>query len=209
MADIFGGIGNMFDSFFHPEQGYEDAEKVFRQFWNEAKARQDPYARHGEEQYGNLMGAEKSLLDPESLLRKWMEGYETSPYAKQSIANARSSGLDAASSQGLLGSSAATNNIQNSANYLMNKDRSEYLNDLMKKYMSGVDLGRDIYGKGAGIAESMGRQGLEFGRDIGGATYGAKNAPGNLLGQLLSMAANGAGNYFTGGSSGAPSSIAA
>ncbi|HWY34740.1 MAG TPA: hypothetical protein VNX68_08840 [Nitrosopumilaceae archaeon] len=201
------GIGDMLSSFFSPEEGYEEAEQILRQFWNEAKKTQQPFINQGQEQYGNLMGAENALLDPQSLLAKWMGGYEASPYAKRSMENARAGGLDAASSMGLLGSNAAINNIQQSSSDIMNKDRSEYLQDLMYKYLSGIGIGENIYGTGANMAANLGNLSQGFGQNIAGARYGAKNAPGNLLGNLLSMAANaaakggafGAGGAFGGG----------
>ena len=208
---MFSGIGNMFSSFMHPEKGYEDAEKQFRKFWEEAKGNMQPFINQGQAQYGNLMGAENALLNPETLLKKWMSGYEESPFAKQSMANARSGGLDAASSMGLMGSSSAIGNIQNSASNIMNQDRSEYLKDLMDKYIHGVDIGKSIYGTGANIASQFGQLAHGFGQDIGGAAYGSANAPGNLLGNLINMGANiysggKAGNAF--GGSGSNRSIA-
>jgi hypothetical protein len=200
---FLGGVGNMLNSFFHPERGYEEAEDQLRQFWDQISGKLQPWINQGQEQYGPLMGAERALLDPESLLSKWMKGYETSPYAKQSLENARSSGLDAASAQGLLGSSAATQNIQNSASNIMNADRQSYLNDLMQKYLSGVGIGQNIYGVGAGLTGEYGRLGSQFGSNIAGARYGRENAPGNLLEKLLALVTNAATAYF-GGSSPVP-----
>lgn len=205
---MFSGATNMLSSFFHPEKGYEDAEKQFRKFWEEAKGNMQPFINQGLAQYGNLTGAENALLNPETLLKKWMSGYEESPYAKKSLETARSGGLDAASSMGLLGSNAAIGNIQNSASDIMNQDRSAYLGDLMQKYLSGVGIGQNIYGTGAGMASNLGELSHRFGQDIGGARYGAANAPGNLLAQLINTAAN----VYTGGGYGAAkgaSSIAA
>ncbi len=192
----------------HPERGYDEAQKIFERMFNEAKGYQQPYINQGQEQYGNLMGAQNELLNPQNLLSKWMSGYEESPYAKKSFENARSGGLDAASSMGLLGSSSALNNIQNSASDIMNKDRQSYLQDLMQKYLSGIGVGQNIYNTGAGAASSLGTLAHGFGQDIGGARYGAINAPGNLLGNLLKT---GASIYAgrNGGGAGAASSIAA
>lgn len=193
------GIGDMISSFFSPEKGYEEAEKEFRKFWDEAKGQMQPFIDHGKDQYGTLSGAENDLLHPETLLNKWMNNYQTSEYAKKSMENAKAGGLDAASSMGLMGSSAALSNIQNSASDIMNKDRSEYLKDLMEKYMGGVGIGKDIYGVGAQTANNFGTLAHGFGQDIGGARGNAVNAPGNTLGNLISMAGNIYGKYMTGG----------
>jgi hypothetical protein len=118
-----------------------------------------------------------------------MDKYKTSPYAQRSMQNASASGLDAASSQGLLGSSAATQNIQQSSSDIMNKDRSEYLQDLMKKYMAGVGIGKDMYGIGATTAGNMSNQAMQMGGAMGQAKYGATNAPGDMARDLISAAA--------------------
>lgn len=192
----------MVSSFLHPEKGYDEAEKEFRKFWDEAKGQMQPFIDHGKDQYGTLSGAENDLLHPETLLNKWMNNYKTSEYANKSMANAKEGGLNAASSMGLLGSSSALGNIQNSASEIMNKDRSEYLKDLMEKYMGGVKVGQDIYNTGADTAKHFGTLAHGFGQDIGGARGNAVNAPGNTLGNILSMITNALGKGAAGGAAG-------
>lgn len=180
---------SLISSFLHPEQGYEDASKEMQNAWEQAQKFQQPYAQAGANQIGTLTGAENSLLDPSALLGKWMESYQTSPYAQKSMQNARESGLNAASSMGLSGSSAAVNNIQQSSGDIMNADRSQYLNDLMQKYMTGIGIGQNMFNVGAGTAGNMGNQALSVGENNGAAAYGSRNAPGNLLKDLLAMGA--------------------
>lgn len=189
------GAGNMINSFLHPEAGYKDAAHEMQNAWGQAQDFQRPYADAGKNQIGTLTGAENALLDPSALLGKWMESYESSPFAKKSMSNARESGLDAASSMGLSGSSAAVNNIQQSSGDIMNADRSQFLNDLMQKYMAGVGIGQNIFNTGAATAGNMGNQAIGVGENMGGAAYGARNAPGNLLKDLL---ATGAKAYMAG-----------
>ena len=99
--------GNYIDSFLHPEEGYNDAARKMQEMWQQIQGFQQPYNQAGQGQIPILQDAQKRLLDPSSLLADWMSKYETSPYAKQSMANAKEEGLGAASSMGLMGSSAA------------------------------------------------------------------------------------------------------
>jgi hypothetical protein len=191
--------GSMINSFLHPEQGYEDAAKKMEDAWRQAQGFEDPYRQAGIGQLDRLNTAENQLLDPSALLSSWMSKYQESPFAQKSMQNAKESGLDTASSMGLMGSSAALNNIQQSSSDIMNKDRSQYLSDLMQKYMAGIGVGQNIYGIGANMAGAMGNQAIGAGEDQAQAAYGARNSPGELLKDMLAMAAKGAGQYYSGG----------
>lgn len=193
------GVGNMVDSFFHPEKGYEDAQKEMEAKWRQAQGFQEPFRQAGLDQTGRLTGAEDKLLDPSSLLADWMSKYQMSPFAQQSMQNAKASGLDAASSMGLMGSSAALNNIQKSSSDIMNADRQQFLNDLMQKYMAGIGIGQNIYGIGAQTAGNMGNQAVNVGGNTAEMAYGKANAPGNLLKDMLATGAKAAIAAYTGG----------
>jgi hypothetical protein len=185
----FGGsIKNGLNSFFHPEEGWEEAQKQLQKYFQQAMGYQQPFQQNGVNQGQILTDAQKQLMNPSELLNKWTAGYETSPYAQQLMDQSKSSGLDAASSMGLMGSSPALSSIQNSAGNIMQKDRETYLNDLMNKYMQGLGIGKDIYSTGAATAGNMGNQAMNMGNMMGGAKYGETNAPGNMIGNLMNMA---------------------
>lgn len=135
-----------------------------------------------EDAYGQSQGVINRLLDPAALQNEWAQGYETSPYAKQLMGQAQTSGLDAASAMGLGGSSAALGNIQNSATNLMNADRQQYLNDLMGKYQLGS------------------QQAMEMGNNMAGLEFGKYQQPqNNMFGQLMGAGLQFGADYLTGG----------
>lgn len=208
MANAFdygmGGIfGKQFHSFIHPEEAYQNAEKPINQGWDEAKGYQTPFWQHGQDQYGRLNDAAGKLSDPAALQNEWSKNYETSPYAQQLLKQNQASGMDAASSMGLSGSSAALGNIQQGAGNIVQQDRQQYMNDLMQKYMAGIGLGTSLYNTGAEAGKNLGQQATQHGQDIAGLEYGRTAAPGKLYGQIAGTALNfikpGAGNAFTGG----------
>ena len=190
----------MINSFLHPEKGYQAAQKPVNQGWKEAQRYQQPYWQNGLDQTGKLTGAEDRLMNPGALENEWAQGYETSPYAKQMLEQNKNSGLDAASSMGLMGSSAALGNIQQGAGNIVNQDRQQYMQDLMQKYMTGIGLGQNIYGYGAGAGQNLGQGAMQHGETAGGLRYGEQTAPGELYGKLLGTGINtfapGAGSGF-------------
>lgn len=203
--DSFKGLSgfNMVNSFLNPQNGYKDAQKETQKGWNQAQDYQKPYWQHGLDQYGNLNNAENSLMNPGELESKWSSGYETSPYAKDMLERNKNAGLDAASSMGLNGSSAALGNIQTGAGQIVNQDRQQYMNDLMQKYMQGIGIGQNIYGQGAATGGNLGNQAFNQGQNMAGLKYNETNAPGDMFGKLLGTGASLAGNYMTGGMYGA------
>lgn len=180
---------NMLDSFLHPEDAYKAAEDKSQEGYNRAKKYQEPYWQGGVDQYGKLNTATDKLLDPAALENEWASGYETSPYAKQQLARNQTSGLEGASSMGLMGSSAAINNIQQGAGNIMAKDRQQYMDDLMKKYMEGIGLGKDLYSTGASTGQNLGNQSMQEGEDQASLAYGEKAAPGKLFENLVKTGA--------------------
>ena len=127
----------------------------------------------------------KKLLDPAALQSEWIKGYEESPAAKQAEALAQEHGLDAASSLGLMGSSPALQAIQAGTSGIAMNDRQNYLDNLMQKYLAGVGIGQDIFGKGANAASGMAGNAMNMGQSSAEMAYGKENAQGDLFGKLL------------------------
>lgn len=191
----------MLDSFLHPEAGYEAAEEEARRAWEEAKGFEKPFYEHGLEQYGPLNEARSSLMNPMELENKWSSGYETSPYARRMLDMNKASGLDAASAMGLMGSSAAIGNIQQGAGDIVARDRQDFLNRLMQKYMTGIGLGENLYGTGAQMGSQLGQQAMQHGSTMGGLEYGRASAPGQMLGNWLNTGLKVGMNMIAPGSS--------
>lgn len=193
--------GKMIDSFLNPDRGYKKGEDAINRSWEEAKGFMQPYANAGMNEYGRLSGATGNLLHPDQLENKWIQGYEMSPYAQDEIGRSKEYGLDAASSMGLMGSSPALESIQRNSSSIMNADRRNYLQDLMQKYLAGVQSSQNIFGIGAGTAQSMGQGALSTGENVAKMRYGAANAPGemfaHLLGQFLNSQGGGGANAAT------------
>lgn len=189
---------SMFSNFLHPERAYKAAQDMMQQYYNQAQNNYQPYMQQGQAAYQPMSAAMQKLLDPTALQSEWMNSYETSPQAEQAMAKAKEQGLGAASSMGLMGSSAALRGIEGKAGEINAADRQSYLNDLMQKYIQGTGLAQNIYGTGANMAGQAGTNAMNMGQMMGQAAYGQNSAQGNLFGNLLGTGASLLGGYLTG-----------
>lgn len=200
-------------SFLHPGKGYDKAQEQLDKYWgqsqnyyNQGQGYLQPYNEYGQKAYGDINTAMQKLLNPEALQNEWIKNYSESPAAKQAEGLAQEHGLNAASGLGLMGSGTALDAIQSGTSQIALNDRQNYLDNLMQKYLAGVGIGQDIFGKGAGAAgqESqnamgMGNNAMTMGQNAAQLAYGKQNAGGNLFQNLLNTGLNLGTSYLTGG----------
>jgi hypothetical protein len=180
-SSILGGLG-LFGSGGKP---YKKAAQEASKYYDIARGYQQPYYQHGLDQYERLNAAQNMLNDPTRLQNQWANAYETSPYAQRMLQTNTGQGLDAASAMGLLGSSGALQNIQTGAGDIVSRDRQQYLNDLMQKYLSGIGLGSQMYGIGAETGRNLGQQAMTQGENLAQLKYGQESVPNSIFGSLL------------------------
>lgn len=177
----------MISSFLSPEDPYEKAQDQLTKQWGETKEFLAPFREKGLDQYPQIAEAIKKLMSGD-LQNEWGSNYETSPYAQRMMDMQQQQALEQASAMGLMGSSGALSNLQQGASDIQGRDRREYLNDMMQKYMSGLGLSTDIYKTGSGMASNLGSLGSQYGQNNAGLEYGKQAAPGELFGKLLGAA---------------------
>lgn len=188
-----------FDSFLHPEKGYEAGQNELDKYYRQSQGYLQPYNQFGQNAYGDYSGAMKRLLDPAALEAEWTKGYSESPNAKNAEAMAQGHGLNAASSLGLMGSNTALNAIQTGTSRIGLEDRQNYLNDLMQKYLAGTNIAGNIFNTGASAANNMSQNSMNMGNNSAQMAYNRENAPGNMFAGLL-----GAGMGVAGSAMGGP-----
>lgn len=179
-----GWLGDTFSGIFDPGKAYRSAGKEIKKGYEQGQGYLDPYNQAGMGQINKLTGAQDRLMDPAALQNEWAKGYQMSPYAQQLQDQAKAGGMDAASSQGLLGSSSAINAIQQGSSNIMNADRQQYMNDLMQKYMTGIGVGQDIFHQGGSAANQMSQNANAYGQNMAGVKFGEGNA---MMNQAMNM----------------------
>lgn len=185
-------------SFLHPERGYKSAQEQLDKYYQQAQGNLQPYNQNGMDAYTGYKGAMDKLLNPGGLQDEWSKNYQESDIAKQNEAMASQSGLNAAQQMGLGGSSPALQAIQSGTSGIVAKDRQQYLDDLMQKYMAGIGIGQDIYGKGASAANSMSQNAMNMGQNSAQNQFNQTNAQGDMFGKLLGYGAGAIGSALGG-----------
>jgi hypothetical protein len=191
-----------FSELFNPGHGYKQAEDISKQGYDEAQQNLQPYNENGKNAGKSLYEQLMNYMNPEELQNKWAEGYKTSPYAQQQLAQNMDYGQSAAQQMGLGGSSAALANIQNTGSNIMNKDRQQYMDDLQHKYEQGTGIGENMYGTGASTANQTGQNSINQATTQAGLKFGQTNAGPELLGKMGKGALSLLMQYLTGGMGG-------
>jgi len=178
-------MANMLSSFLNPGKAYKKAGQQMDKYYQQGQEALNPYVQQGQQAYEPMNNAMMSLLDPTALQGQWLDSYETSPWAQDLMGQAESEGLNAASSMGLLGSTTALQALQAGKSKIYNADRQAYLDDIMKKYMSGAQMAQGLYGSGQNAASQYGQNAMNQGQQMGQMAYGQQAAPGQMLNNLI------------------------
>jgi hypothetical protein len=184
-SDYVSSPFKMLNSFLNPQEGYDQAGNEIQNYWNQSKGFLQPYNDAGTNQIPKFNNAIDKLLNPAELQNEWANSYEMSPYATQLQDSATASGLDSASQQGLLGSSAALNNVQTTSGNIMRSDRSSFMKELLDKYIQGISASQNLVNTGFNAGSTLTGGALQTGQNLGAAKLGAANAPGELLGKMI------------------------
>lgn len=186
----------------HPGRAYDEAGKEEEQGYNQGQGYRQPYMDRGNAAGGTLQEMLNKMKDPAALQDEWSKNYQTSEYAKQMQQEAQTGGMDAASAMGLGGSSASLANIQKGSADIMQKDRQNYMDNLMQKYMGAMGLGESMYNTGANAAENSANSAENHGQWQGQNKFNSRQAGANRFGQIGGSALSALMNYFTGGLTG-------
>ena len=179
----------MLESFLNPQKGYQAGQEELNKYYQQGQNYLQPYAQQGHEAYGHLNNAMQNLLSPSSLLDQFMNNYKESDAARFAKQRAMNSGLSAAQSMGLGGSSSALQGLQSQASEIGAMDEQRYLDRMINQYLQGAGLAQGIYGQGANAGSAMGQNAMNMGQNASQLAYGKQNAPGELFGSLLGTAA--------------------
>ena len=193
--------------FLHPGNAYKGAGQTEQQGYDQAQGIRQPYMDFGQGAGNDLQSMLQKLMNPGGLQDEWSKGYEESPYAQQLTKENTAQGMDQASEMGLGGSSAALSNVQKGAGDIMQKDRQNYMNDLMQKYLAGIGIGTNMFDTGANTANNAATGAQQHGEWQAQNQFNQNNAGSNQLMNMLSLLASmGGGNMkmpgFSGMSSG-------
>lgn len=184
-----------FSSITHPERGYEKAQEMMNLGYLQALGFMQPNTDRGDMAWNQLQPQFQKLLNPGQLQDEWIKGYEPSQYAQGQAQISREQGANALSSLGLLGSTPGAKAVASAGSDIMLRDRQQYLDDLMQKYLTGINLTHSIYNTGANTRNNAAQHAMTMGDWSGVNAANQYLAPGrmaaglfgNMLGQGMGM----------------------
>lgn len=186
----------MLKSFLNPGKGYQKGQQQLDKYYQQAQQQMQPYNQNAQNMYGQLSDATTNLLNPSSLMDKWLNDYEMSDQAQFAQNRAMDSGQNAASAMGLVGSSPALQALQYGQNEIGAQDEQRYIDRMIQQYLQGAGLAQNIYGQGANAAGAMSNNAMNMGSDAANMAFGRQNAPGKMFADLLGTGAGLAGSYM-------------
>lgn len=191
------GGGALLAGLMGTSDAYGDAQKQLQQYYGQAQGDMRPFIQAGQGAIAPMQGAAAALMDPAKLREQWLSSYQLSPEAKMEQGMATQQGLGAASSMGLLGSSPALRSIQGGTAQIGLQDQQNYLQDLMNKYTTGINVNKSLLGTGANLTGTWGEGGLaeNMGNEMANMQYGKEESPWSTIGSLI----GGAGGFLAGG----------
>lgn len=195
IGSFFPGV-KMFDSFLHPERGYEAGQNELNNYYGQAQGHLQPYQQQGQEAYGHLNGAMQDLLNPSSLMDRWMNDYQQSEQSKIAQARAMEQGNRAASASGVMGSTPHLQAMQAGSAEIGAQDEQRYIERMIQQYLQGAGIAQNIYGTGANAGGQMSNNATNMGQNSAQMATNATNAPGAMFSNLLGMGANLGGAYM-------------
>ena len=178
-----------FSSWAHPGRAYDRAGKEANKYYQQGQQQRQPFIDMGQQAGQSQMEQLQKLLHPEQLQDEWSKNYHESEYAKNLKAQNQTSGLDAASAMGELGSSSALANIQQGAGNIENKDRQQYMDDMMQKYMMASGIGQNMYNTGANMTTNQANATDQFGNNMAAIKFNQNQAGGNQFNQMMAAIA--------------------
>lgn len=149
--DILSGLSGFLSGIFgHSGDPYKDASKQYDFYTDKAEKNQNPFIDAGHGAIGDFQDWLKQQKDPSGFINKLMGDYKQSDYAKNLTRQSTNNATNAASAQGLIGSSPLTQQIQQNSSNIASADQNQWLQNVL-----GINTN---YGKGQESLMSGGRE---------------------------------------------------
>lgn len=191
MGGISHFLGNLLGGGDDPaeaaNQYYSQVSDILREYLG-------PYVSRGNQVYPQLKKQYDQLMnDPEGLLNKLGQGYQSSPGYQFQVNQATQSANSAAAAGGMLGSPAHQQNVSTMVNNLASQGYNQYLGNVLNMYGRGLSEGQSIYNTGARMSSNLGENLANVLMNQGNLAY-ANTVNQNqswlgFLGDLLSVGA--------------------
>lgn len=193
LQGLGSGLTGLFSGLFgNSGAPYEDAQKAYQPYFNQATGAQQPYAQAGQQAIGNYQNWLQGQQDPSGFINHLMGGYQESPWAKYSQQQGLRAAQNIGSAQGLTGSTPLTQFAEQQAQGISSQDMQNWLAHVLginTQYGQGQ---QNIMNQGANSANSLSQLYGQGASDQAGLAYGREAGrnqdTNNIFGGIGSLA---------------------
>jgi hypothetical protein len=164
-----GLLGGLFGDSGKP---YDKAMEQYQQWMNQAQGVNQPYLDAGKGAIGDYQNWLKGMQDPSKFINSLMGQYQQSPYTSYLQQQAQNAGINAGSANGLAGSSALMQQMQQNAGNIAQQGMDSWLQNVLginTQYGQGE---QNLMQGGQNAANSLTNMYNQMGQRMGDAAYG-------------------------------------
>lgn len=171
--DFLSGLGGLFGGLFgNSDQPYDAAMDQYQQWGAKAQRTQQPYLDAGTGAIGDYQKWLQGQKDPTKFINDTMGQYQQSPYAKYLQQQSLNAGQNAASANGLMGSTPLMQQLQQNAGNISSQDMNQWLQNVLginTQYGQGQN---NLMTGGQNSANKLTDMYNQMGQQMGEAEYG-------------------------------------
>lgn len=166
LGQLLGGI------FGNSDAPYEKAGKQYEKYFQGAQQFQNPFFNAGQQGLGNYQNWLQGQQDPSAFINRLMGQYQESPFAHNLQQQAMRSGINAASANGLAGSTPFAQQMQQNAGQIASADQNNWLQNVIginSQYGQGQ---HNIMQSGQHAGDFLSQLFSQQGNNMAGVKYG-------------------------------------
>lgn len=180
---MFGFLGS--------DKPYKDAQHQYNKYMEQANQTQQPWLNAGTGALGEYQNWLQGQQDPSGFINNLMGQYNESPYAHYMQQQSMNAGQNAASANGLMGSTPLMQQLQQNATNISGQDQNQWLQNVLginTQYGQGQ---QNLMQGGQNAANSLNNNYNNMGQNNGQFAYnkraGQQQDWSNLIGSFASM----------------------
>jgi|ERR1700684_4082007 len=191
------GLGSLFGGIFGSGgKGYNDAMKQYSKYFNKGAEYQQPFFDAGKGAIPDFQEWLKGMSDPSEFINNLMGNYKESDYSKYLQDQSMKAGNNAASANGLAGSTPFLQQIQENSGNIASKDMNQWLQNVLginSEYGGGLN---NLMGMGQNSANQLTELFKQLGQLMGGGAFGKEQMEQKKQGDIFGGLGNIFGSFF-------------
>lgn len=168
-----GGLGGLLGGLFGDSgKPYDKAMEEYQKYMQMAQGAQQPYADAGKGAVGDYQKWLQGQQDPSKFINNLMGQYQESPYTKFMQQQSQNAGINAGSANGLSGSSALMQQMQQNAGNISQQGMNDWLQSVLginTQYGQGQN---NLMQGGQNAANALTNMYSQYGDKMGDAAFG-------------------------------------